>query len=411
MNLLLVSPALPPHPAGEAEYSSLLAGQLVSQGHQVTILTEARTGRDEVSHQGARLLPIMRTWGWSETWRLARTIRDVRPAGVVVVFTDWLFHDHPMITFLPLYLRWMGVDSRVLTVFQLEDGITPDDWFNRVAQKIMSWLSRLSGLPCVHGYGALLAPPHALAALGSGILQNMRAKSPSPDVCAVLTPPPPLMLADRSEPAAPRADVRSKLGIPERAICLAYFGYVYPGKGVETLLAAVRRIKDQGRDIHLLMVGGGRQGPAPANAFEQRMHALSDSLGLTDRVHWLQGYESGSASSSAELCAADMAVLPFDDGVELRRSSVAVVAAAGLPLVTTHPTEHDSPFKEGENSMLCSPQDAAGLSEAIMRLADDQALSDKLREGSRQLVREWFSWQRSIELMEHALNPRSTVST
>lgn len=410
MNLLLVSPALPPHQAGEAEYASLLTRQLVSQGHQVTVLTEVQDGQGEPMHQGARLYPIMRTWGWSEIWRLMRVVREVRPDGIIIVFTDWLFRDHPMITFVPLYLKWMGANSRVLTVFQLEDGITPDGLGNRVAQKLLSRIARLWGLPCVHGYGALLAAPHAVAALGSGILQNIRAKAPSPDLRAVLTPPPPLLPPEQDQQRSSRTDVRSRLGVPDHAICLAYFGYVYPGKGVETLLNAVRRLKDQDRDIHLLMVGGGRHSRMPANAFEQRMQALCESLELIDCVHWLQGYESGSVDSSAELAAADMATLPFDDGVELRRSSVAVVAAAGLPLITTHPQETGSPFKAEENSLLCSPQDAIGLSDAITRIADDQALSDRLRAGSKQLVREWFSWQRSIQLMESALSPDQALT-
>lgn len=411
MKLLLVSPALPPHQAGEAEYASLLTRQLVSQGHEVSVLTEAQHGRDAATHQGARLHAVMQTWGWPEAWRLMRVIREARPDGIIIVFTDWLFRDHPMITFLPLYLKWMGANSRVLTVFQLEDGITPDDLGNRLAQKLMSAAARLWGLACVHGYGALLAAPHAVAALGSGILQNIQAKAPSSDIRAVLTPPPPLLATEQDAPRASRADVRHRLGVPDQAICLAYFGYVYPGKGVETLLSAMRRLKDQNRDVHLLMVGGGRHSHAPANAFEQRMQALCESLGLIDRVHWLQGYESGSLDSSAELAAADMATLPFDDGVELRRSSVAVVTAAGLPLITTHPREAGSPFRTEENTLLCSPHDAIGLSHAITRIADDQALSEKLRAGSRQLVREWFSWQRSIQLMEAALGPDKALTT
>ncbi len=46
------------------------------------------------------------------------------------------------------------------------------------------------------------------------------------------------MAAD--EPAVARQRTRDALGVAEKDFVLAYWGYIYPGKGLETLFEAFR---------------------------------------------------------------------------------------------------------------------------------------------------------------------------
>jgi len=105
-----------------------------------------------------------------------------------------------------------------------------------------------------------------------------------------------------------------------------------------------------------------------------------------------------------QLLAADLAALPFDDGAELRRSSIAVVAAAGLPLVTTRPSAAEPAFTDRHNVLLCPPRDPHALAAAIAAIADDATLRYELRRGSLALAESHFSWRRAISAMVDALS-------
>lgn len=404
MKFLVVSPAYPPHVAGEAEYAAQLVEQLSLRGHQVTLLTNEPDHGFE--HLPPHAMANMRDWGWRELPALLRALRRTRADAVVLVFTDWLFKAHPMITFLPLYLKMQRSRAQVLTIFQLEDGMAPRSPVNRVLNKLLISLSRWSGLNAIYGYGALLSAPHAIGALGPAILAHLKGKLPEATPRAVLMPPPPLIVAPASRANAEDARFARHREASDGELRLAYFGYVYAGKGIETLFAALRRMLDEGRNVGLYMVGGGRGQAGEANPFEEKMIRLAQAMGLSDSVHWLAGYSSGSTDPSHDLANADIAVLPFDDGAELRRSSIAVVASAGLPIVTTTPTHQgEDAFVDAHNVLLSEPGNATALAETIKRLADSPALQSQLRAGSRQLVDDWFSWNKSIQLIEQATTP------
>jgi glycosyltransferase involved in cell wall biosynthesis len=93
--------------------------------------------------------------------------------------------------------------------------------------------------------------------------------------------------------------------------------------------------------------------------------------------------------------------LPFDRGVCLNHSSFANCAAHKLPIITTRGSTLESPFKDGENVLLCPPKNALALSDMIVMLIDDSALRVKLGENAGILANKCFSWsittQRSIE--------------
>jgi len=136
------------------------------------------------------------------------------------------------------------------------------------------------------------------------------------------------------------------------------------------------------------------------------MHALAERLGVSALIAWPEGYVGGSEAPSMHLVAADVAVLPFDDGAELRRSSIAVVAALGLPIVTTQPSLHEPAFVAGQSMLLCPPRDAEAIVDAVCRICDDPELRARLQRGALELASEWFSWDGAIRKMTSALEKR-----
>lgn len=417
MKILLISPAMPPHSAGEAEYAAQLSQQLRQRGHELIILSNPAHPQTSVGHASDQHIQWIQQhagWGWAGLPSLMGVLRRTRPDAIVLIYTHWLFDSHPMITFLPSWLRLLGRSPSLLSIFQLEDGACPSSLSDRILNKLMGVLSQTQGIPTCYGYGGLLSRPAVAAALGPAIQQGLTRKSPDKAQQCLLIPPPPLLSSEHPISDAQRMQVRIRMGVPDGSMLLAYFGYVYPGKGVETLLSALSRLNKAGRSAHLCMIGGGRElkeGHPTHHPFEQEMIALSAQLGVADRVIWRAGYTSGDTEAATELASADMAVLPFDDGAELRRSSIAVVAAAGLPIITTQPrTAEMAAFEHEGNVLLCPPQDEAALATAIARVFDDAPLRKQLRQGALALSKNHFSWQQSIDLITQALAPAERTS-
>jgi glycosyltransferase involved in cell wall biosynthesis len=408
MRVLLITPSLPPAAEGEAEHGRQIAERLAARGHTVTLVTH-----DRYAEPGVRsLVPVrgMAGWRWRDAPRLAAHLRRSRAQGVVLIYTARLFDEHPMITFLPTLLRWCLPTARLVVLVEIHRAPFIRGWAVRAVRKAMAMLAGSQGLD--YGYGSLLRDAHGVAALGPTILQHLLPHAPGLGRRGFVMPPPPLVTRPAGFDTAARAQARQRLGAADGTCLLAFFGFVYPNKGVETLLDALGLLVRAGRPVRLVMAGGGRaasgSGGLELSSYEATLAARAQALGLSSHVVWAEGYADGADSVALDLLAADIAVLPFDDGAELRRSSIAVVAELGLPLVTTAPTHDEPAFVDGHNVLLCPPCDASALGAAVGRLIDDAGLRARLRAGSLDLAQRWFSWDLGMGRIEAWLADNQT---
>jgi glycosyltransferase involved in cell wall biosynthesis len=116
---------------------------------------------------------------------------------------------------------------------------------------------------------------------------------------------------------------------PGDAPSLLFVGRVVPGKGVDVLLAALRRVRDGGLSATLRVIGDG---PLRAD-----LEAAARSQGIADAV-WFLGSRS-HAEVRDELTRADIVVVPsqvMPGGLEEGSSVVSKEAQAiGVPVVAT----------------------------------------------------------------------------
>jgi polysaccharide biosynthesis protein PslF len=402
MRILVISPSYPPAATGEAEHCRQIAARLAAAGHEVQVLTNVHA--QAATPQGFSLQAVARGWRWRDVPGLQRLIRRSQPDAVLIIYTAWLYDDHPMATFAATWLRRWRPGLRVLALVELPFPAPPGSLPVRLGRKLAAWWAGSQGAD--FGFGSLLRDSTAVAVLGPSILADLQQRCPGLGERALVIPPPPLVRLPVDRSPAAREAARLRLGAAPGTLLLAYFGFVYPGKGVETLLAALRHLHQTGREVRLLMAGGGRGLPGrdPAQqAFEVRMQALASELGVADRVSWLPGEAGDSEAMGRDLLAADLAVLPFDDGAELRRSSIAVVTSLGLPLVTTQPLDDEPAFVHGVNVQMCARGDAPALAAAVALVADDPRRRQELAAGAAALAREWFSWSTATAQMLAAL--------
>ena len=186
------------------------------------------------------------------------------------------------------------------------------------------------------------------------------------------------------------AEVRDGLGLRPGDVLLGYFGFLNETKGADTLLDALARLDDR---HHLVFIGGqtGASDPRNNETFLRGLRGQIDALGLGGRVHWT-GFLS-PMRVSAHLAAADLMVMPYRDGVSLRRGTLMAVLAHGRPLVTTTPTAPAPELRHGENVWLVPPDDATALAAAIPLLAADPGQRAQLGRGARELAG-LFDWGR-----------------
>jgi glycosyltransferase involved in cell wall biosynthesis len=195
-----------------------------------------------------------------------------------------------------------------------------------------------------------------------------------------------------------RTKGRQALGAGPADFLMSYIGYLYPGKGIETLLRALKLLATERPQVRLAIIGG-----SIARVFEDQqnypatLRALASDLGIADKVVWTGDYRWDSDEASTFLRASDACVLPFDGGVHLNNSSFASATAHDLPVITTRGTLLEPQFVHGENVFLCQPKSPTEIAAAITTLVDDPTLRRTLSHGSQQLARQWYSWGPAVD--------------
>jgi glycosyltransferase involved in cell wall biosynthesis len=174
-------------------------------------------------------------------------------------------------------------------------------------------------------------------------------------------------------------------------------------------MRVIAELVKAGRPARLLMVGGKVGSSDPTNlAYLRRVEELIGALGIADRVHWT-GFTAND-EVSANLLAADVAVLPYREGATLRHGSLMAALAHGLPVVSTKAVNEQADpegvfpaIVDGENALLGSPEDYVGLADAVTRVMTDDRLRADLHQASLELASH-FEWdviaQKHLELYD-----------
>lgn len=185
-----------------------------------------------------------------------------------------------------------------------------------------------------------------------------------------------------------RASCRSDLGLTDEFV-VGFCGSLKVWHGVDVLLKAFREFRQHDPSARLLIVGTGPAEPELRRA--AREYDMNDSVIFTgavthDRV-------------PALLRAMDVAVAPFKAMEDFYFSPIKLFEymASETCLVATRLGQIQEVIADGVNGLLCRPDDAAGLCQALVRARDSEKLRKKLADAALQTVRERYTWQRAAE--------------
>jgi polysaccharide biosynthesis protein PslF len=400
MRILVISGAFPPMKAGEADHVFQLCHNLAERGADVHVLTTTRN----VAPRPVpfKLHSVIHNWAWGDVPRLVGSIKEIAPDAILLIYTDWVYQNHLMITFAPVLAKALYSRVPFVTLLETEEISLKASLWMRVVLKIVRSTAGPQKADQFH-MKTLLWGSDRVIFLSERHRDRLVKNFPRVAGKGTVIPPPAIIRMYSEPDRNDRAALRRSLGLDPTEFVIVSFGYIYGAKGVDTLFSAIGLLKDHGRRVKLVIVGGGVDLSNPS-ADVRLLIEQAERLGITENIVWTGAYRSDSDVPSRYLYSGDACVMPFNSGVTLNRSSFAAAAAHGLPVVTTRGQTLESAFIDGENVYLCPPKDPTAVASAIEALMDDPGLARKLRAGALRLANEYFSPQKAVDRTIEALS-------
>jgi glycosyltransferase involved in cell wall biosynthesis len=383
MRILFITGEYPSMQGGVGDYTRRLSQALGALGADVHVLTHADAGGDHlrvpVAAYEPTVYPVLEHTGWTLWGETVDFVRQLRPEVVHIQYQSAAYGLHPAVNYLPWRLRALQHRPAIGATFH-------DLRYPYIFPKAgpLRWQAVLA---LARGSDAsVITNPADWAQLAQASLGKKLHAIP---IGSNIECQPPA--------GCDRTCQRTLWGAGPDTWLLAYFGFLNAGKGGETLVRALAELVRAGRPARLLMVGGKVGASDPTNqAYLERVEQLTVELGVADRVLWT-GF-TASDQVSANLLAADCAVLPYREGATLRHGSLMAALAHGLPIVSTQASarmdDADGLFpmlRDGESALLVPPEDPVRLAAAVEQVMSDPVLRQRLSAAAAELSRH-FTW-------------------
>ncbi len=176
--------------------------------------------------------PAVNDWSWSDLPQLAKYMKSCRPDVVLLLYLGWVYNHQPMITFLPTICKTVLPGVPCVTQFEAIDEGSPHRSF--LARALRGAIALWAGGKDMHSFfGTLLRDSAHIIVLSSPHRTRLANHYPEVEEKSVILPPPPLIRFCPDQPAIARKRARDAIGAAQSDFVLIYWGYIYPGKGVE----------------------------------------------------------------------------------------------------------------------------------------------------------------------------------
>jgi len=181
-----------------------------------------------------------------------------------------------------------------------------------------------------------------------------------------------------------RKEIREKFGIGENISVIVYAGKLIPDKGPHILVKAVIDILKKGRlKLKTILIGGGNKNYIETIKKEIKLSKFDDSFiwhNFVDKVKLYKFYS-----------AADVGVWPLEESISMLEAS-----SCKLPIIVKNSESLRDRLSYGNGFPYCEG-DIKSLKEAILKIAGNKEIREKMGERALELVKEKYSWKRISE--------------
>jgi len=361
--ICLITGAFPPERCGIGDYTERLGSHLASLGIEVHVVTSAHRSGDQ--HPTLKLHRFMRHWNSVGFNTLLRTMRRIRPDVIHMQFPSVGYKRVALLSLMPGILRALNYKV-VLTLHEYA---------------IARYPSRMKQLAMAAGADHVITTN----ALDQGLLRRRLFWKAKRIHCINIASNIEVRPADSFDRTASRRMIGAAADSP--VIC--FFGNIHPGKGVEELVEAFAVVNRKMPETRLVIIGTFNPSDTLYNCMLRRRIV---EAGLLDKVH-VTGFVPRRRVSEL-LLASDICVLPFRDGLSVRRGSFLAAVRHGLPVITTLPRfPLPDSVVDGENVVLVSTNSVGQLAESIQTLARSPEIRKRIKKNLSELNGH-FSWPR-----------------
>jgi glycosyltransferase involved in cell wall biosynthesis len=194
---------------------------------------------------------------------------------------------------------------------------------------------------------------------------------------------------------APSAPMKARFGLGGHDVILT-FGLLSPGKGIETMIAAMPEIVSQVPDALYVVLGATHPHliAQEGEAYRERLHAQAEALGVANHVRFVDAFvETEELLDYIE--AADVYVTPYLNPAQITSGTLSYAVGLGKPVVST-PYVHARELLAGGHGRLVDFGDSAGFAAAIVGLLAHPDAMSSLRGRTYALGRTMI-WPRFAE--------------
>ena len=404
IRVAVVAGTYQPERCGVAHYTQRLRSALDERGISSLVLT---TGEAAQASEDPSVVGAVRGWGLADLPSLVRAVRGVRADLIHIQHAAGTYGFKRAVFFLPPLLRAAGVRAPLVTTvheyawWEWEPRFVP----RGALEALKTWGQRRGVWDREDGF--LLTGSDALITTNTHFADAITTRIPglaprlyhAPLVTNVDVVP-----VGRDEA---RSEGRSRYGWPPEAPVIAYFGFLHPVKGLETLLEAFEKVLKRQPQARLLLIGGVESlalRGEDAAWYWNKLRSRVEELGLGGVVT-MTGYVPGEEASRL-LSSADVGVLPFNHGVNLKSGALLTLFAHGLPVVATSSDPAEPELANGRLVRLVERRDVSGLAVALLKLLANATECTRLGEAGHAYTRD-LSWsaiaERHVEVYESVL--------
>lgn len=385
--ICIISPSFHNMNCGLAGYVANLAKLLSAKKIDVSVLTpdnpKIKEYMKSAKDDTIKIYPIISCWNFSALFLIKKEVRKFGYDTVHIMY-HWNGFNQGilkglMVSFLPFFLKANRTNSPVIAISFVHDIMGPylfpkagplrklALFFMVIFADRITVHTEYQNVELIHMFPFLKERIYRIPC-GSGVVCDLRLQAES-----------------------------NNGNLKQEKATLSFFGYIYPSKGLEYLIEAIKILRQKEYKIKLLIIGGLKLEYKISHlaAYHSKIKKLIFDYGLDSCIEWLGFCKPEDVSR--HLLNSDICVLPFTEGVNDAGSSFNTALLHGLPLVTTRGPYIPRMLIDRENVSLVPPRNSHLLARAIEELICDGDLRKKISLGARKLYDKEYSWSAIVD--------------